>query len=58
MDNPKTLSTLGTQDTGRRQATQKHKTEEIKDEQHGPHQKPGVNTYASEGLAVPSSCKL
>jgi len=41
MDNPKTLSTLGTQDTGRRQATQKHKTEEIKDEQHGPHQKRG-----------------
>jgi hypothetical protein len=40
MDNPETQATSGTQDTGRRQTKQKHNIEK-KDEQHGPHPKPG-----------------
>lgn len=45
MDNPETLATLGRQDTGRRQnKTQKTKT----DEQHVPHQQPGMNPCARE----------
>ena len=33
MDSPDKLTTLGTQDTGRKQAKQKHNTENYKDEQ-------------------------
>jgi hypothetical protein len=41
MDNPEISATLSTQDTGRRQTIQKkNKTENQKDEQHTPHQKP------------------
>ena len=40
---------LGRQDTWRRQTQQKHNTETKKDEEHGPHQKPGVNPFAPEG---------
>ena len=54
MDNPEKLATMGTQDTGRRQATQKTK----KDEQHRPHQKPVVNSDAREGQVVPVSYLL
>ena len=42
MDNPETQATLVTQDTGQRQTKQNKK----KDEQHRPHQKPGVNIGA------------
>jgi hypothetical protein len=46
MDNSETLSTLGTQDTGRRQKTHtikiKHSIKEKKDKLHEPLQKIGV----------------
>ena len=45
MDNSETLTTLGTQDT---QDEDKQTTENWKDEQHGPQQKPGLNTGACE----------
>ena len=44
IDNLEKLATLGTQDTGGRQTRQK-----IKDEQHGPHQNPGVNPCVCKG---------
>ena len=46
MDNPEKLATLGTQDKDKQ--NQKHNTENYKDEQHAPHQKPGVNPDARE----------
>ena len=64
MDNPEALATLGTRDTGQSRGTgnightghrtktnkaQKHNTENVKDEQHGPHQTPEVNPGAREG---------
>jgi SRSO17 transposase len=53
MDNPETLVTSGTEDTGWRQTTNKTKntTQKTKkgDEQHGSHQKPRVNPGALEG---------
>jgi hypothetical protein len=52
MDNPEKLATLGRQDTGRRQT--KHKRENYKDEQKGPHQKPEVNPGARKVCAVPT----
>ena len=48
MDNPETLATLDTQDIGQRQTKQQQKNRKQKDEQHGPHQKPGVNSDARE----------
>jgi len=42
-----------TGNTRRRQT--KHNTENYKDEQHGPHQNPGVNQGVPEGYAVPAS---
>ena len=45
-DNPEEMTTLGTQDTGRKQTKNKQKkkkTENLNDEQHGPHLKLGVN---------------
>ena len=44
MNNP-----VATQDRGRRQTKHKNNTENLNDEQHGPHPKPGVNTCAREG---------
>ena len=51
MDNPETLTTLGTQDTGQRQAKQQtqHRKLKKKDEQHRPDRKPGVNPGAGKG---------
>ena len=48
MDNLETEETQGTQDTGRRQTQKKHHTENEKDEQYGPHQKPRLNPGARE----------
>ena len=36
---------------------QKHNTDNLKDEQHGPHQKLGVNRGAHEGKVIPASYK-
>ena len=41
MDNPETLTTLDTQDTGQRQIDQKYNTANNNDEQHRPQQNPG-----------------
>ena len=49
MDNPETLVTLDTQDTGRRQAKQNITQKNLKDEQHGPFQQTGVNSGDHEG---------
>jgi hypothetical protein len=49
MDNPETLATLGTQETGRRQTKQKHKhnttqrTKKISGFWWDPHQKPVID---------------
>jgi len=44
MDNPETLATLRTQDTGRGQTKHKDSTQKNeKNEHHGPHQKLGVH---------------
>jgi hypothetical protein len=45
MDNQQKLATLGSQDTRRKNTTQKSK----KDEQQGPHQETGVNPDARDG---------
>ena len=44
MDNPETLVTLDTQDTGRRQAKQTITQKNLKDEQPDPTKKQGVNS--------------
>jgi hypothetical protein len=49
MNNPGKLATLGTQNTGRRQTKQKHNTEYLNDEQHGPHQPSVVNRVPAKG---------
>ena len=49
MDNPETLVTLDTQDTGRRQAKQTITQKNLKDEKHGPYQQTGVNSGDHEG---------
>ena len=45
VDNPETLATLGTQGVDKQNTTQHRK---LKNEQHRPHQKPGVNLGAHE----------
>ena len=50
MDNPEKLTTLGTQDTGRRETKAKY-------ELHGSNQKPGVSPDAREGWTVPAYYK-
>ena len=57
MDNAEKVSTLSTQDTGRRQTKQKNNTENYKDQQHGPSERRGVNKDAREGQAIPVSYK-
>jgi hypothetical protein len=49
MNNPETVVTLDTQDTGRRQAKQNITQKKLKDEQHGPYQQTGVNSGDHEG---------
>jgi hypothetical protein len=46
MNNPEKLATLGTQDTDEdKKEKENHTTQKTKkDEQHGPNQKPGVNS--------------
>ena len=47
MDNPETLAIMSTKDTGGRQTKHQITTQHRKlkkDEQHRPHQKPGVNS--------------
>jgi hypothetical protein len=53
MDNPETLAMLGTKDAGWRQTEKiKHKAENERDEHHGPHQIPGMNSGTREGLVA------
>lgn len=53
MDNPETLAMLGTKDAGWRQTEKiKHKTENKRDEHHGPHQISGMNSGTREGLVA------
>jgi hypothetical protein len=47
MDNPETLETWGTQDTGRRKTNHKSTTNK-QTEQHGTHQQAGMNTGARD----------
>ena len=54
MDNPETMTTLGIQDTGRRQ-TQKQKTKKMSNRD--PHKKTEVKPCACEEYAVPASYK-
>jgi len=49
----KTLTTVGTQDTGRRQTHTKHR----KHKQNGTHLKPGMNTGVLEELGIVVSYK-
>jgi len=53
MDNPKKRATLGTQNTvgtkKKNKKKQKKPTENYKDEQHEPYQKPRLNLSALEG---------
>ena len=53
MDNPKTLATIDTQDTGQRKQTNKSQNTTQKTD-HELHQRPGINPGAWE---VPSSDK-
>ena len=48
MDNPETLATFRTQDTGRRQ-TKQNKTTTRKTPKDEPHQQPGVKQGTDEG---------
>jgi len=52
MDNP-----VATQDRGRRQTKHKNNTENLKDEQHGPHPTPGGEHICSWREAVLASYK-
>ena len=55
---PETLVTLGTEDARRWQTQHKNTIQKNKkDEQHEPHQNPGVNTGTREEWAVPASYK-
>ena len=54
INNLKTLATLDTQDTGRRQTKQHYTESKV---QHGPHQKSGKNLVAGEGLSMCASYK-
>ena len=53
-DNPDTLATLGTQDTGRRQSKHKDTTQKTK-RRSNTDQKSGVSSCAREGYTVPAS---
>jgi hypothetical protein len=57
MDNPETLVTLGTQDTGRRHTRQHTKQKTRKMKSTGPTKKPWVNPCVLQWLALPASYK-